>query len=223
MIEGTKCLISVFQTRRKKKRHSYRNSKDLLNKIDDMFIDIVVVFAELWERTQYDDDWTEHDILDFGVLTNSKGKCRPIPQTYKLKLVEATRTQGSLEGDKLLGVLRGLNRAATPRKFRLCFKRLRSEKDRKLHAKKLMRTAKSQLKTGHPGTASFATDLCLWERYGYFKTSKAKAENQKRFSLALDATDVSRKKVMNATICLPQSKDHFWLPPMDSASSIFPH
>ena len=223
MIEGTKCLISVFQTRRKKKRNSSKTSKVLLKKIDDMFIDIVVVFAELWESTQYDDDWTEHDILDFGVLTNSKGKCRPIPQTYKLKLVEATRTQGSFEGNKVIGVLRGLNRAATPRRFRLCFTRFRSKKDRKLHSKKLMPTAKSQLKTGHPAPDKFARDIILWERYGYFKTSKAKAEDQKRFSLALDATDVSRKKVMNATICLPQSKDHFWLPPMDSASSIFPH
>ena len=131
MIEGTKCLISVFQTRRKKKRNSSKTSKVLLEKIDDVFIDIVVVFAELWERTQYDDDWTEHDILEFGVLTTSKGKCRPIPQTYKLKLVEATRTQGSLEGDKVIGVLRGLNRAATPRRFRLCFKRSRSMKEGK--------------------------------------------------------------------------------------------
>ena len=191
--------------------------------MDDMFIDIVVVFAELWERTQYDDDWTEHDILDFGVLTTSKGKCRPIPQTYKFKLVEATRTQGSLEGGNVRGVLRGLNRAATPRRFRLCFKMSRSMKEGKLHSQELMRAAKSQLKTGHPETNNFARSLILWERYGYFKTSKAKAEDQKRFSLALDATDVSRKKVMNATICLPQTEEHFWLPPMDSASSIFPH
>ena len=223
MIEGTKCLISLFQSRRKKKRYSYRNSKDLLKKMDDMVIDIVAVFAELWEITQYDDDWTEHDILEFGVLTTSKGTCRPIPQSYKLKLVEAMRTQDTFEGNKVIDVLRGLNRAATPRRFRLCFTRFRSKKDRKLHSKKLMRTAKSQLKTGHPAPNTFARELILWERYGYFKTSKAKAEDQKRFSLALDATDVSRKKVMNATICLPQSKDHFWLPPMDSASSIFPH
>ena len=32
MIEGTKCLISVLQARRKKKRNAYRISSDLLKK-----------------------------------------------------------------------------------------------------------------------------------------------------------------------------------------------
>ena len=82
MIEGTKCLISVFQASRKKKRNAYRISSDLLKKMDDVFMDILVVFAELWESTRHDDDWEEHDILEFGVLTTTKGNCRPIPQSY---------------------------------------------------------------------------------------------------------------------------------------------
>ena len=86
-----------------------------------------------------------------------------------------------------------------------------------------MRAAKSQSKTGHPDARKFAADLLAWERYGYYQTSKEKAEKQQRVSLALGATEVSRKKVLNATICLPQTNEHFWLPPMDCASSIFPH
>ena len=75
MIEGTKCLFSVLQARRKKKRHSYRTSSDLLKKFEDIFIDIAFVFAELWESTRHDDDWEAHDILEFGVLTTPKGNC----------------------------------------------------------------------------------------------------------------------------------------------------
>jgi hypothetical protein len=220
-LEDKASLMSLLKIRRDKKRVKYKTPPELMKKLEDIFLDILDVFAELWEGTRHDTEWDEHDVLDFGVLTTSRGKCRPVPVSYKAQLVETSRSQGSLAGNKVAGVLRGLSRAATPRKFRLGKLKLKTNKQRIAATRQTMRAAKSQMKTGHPSTTGrFANDLNLWDRYRYFRSCQVVGKGAKRYSLALDATEVSFKKIMNATISFPNAKVHLWLPPMDIAGPL---
>ena len=83
-------------------------------------------------------------------------------------------------------------------------------------AKKLAkRSANSQRSASHPEATNFGRRAKPWERMRYLDKARKLARGQKRISLAMDATDISRKKYMNATACLPQLNVVMWLPPMD--------
>ena len=82
--------------------------------------------------------------------------------------------------------------------------------------KQQARAAKSQMQAAHPDPGSLSYDIKGWERFRYYMRTREVAKSQKRFSLAMDATEVSKKKVMNATMGFPSETLHAWLPPMES-------
>ena len=87
-------------------------------------------------------------------------------------------------------------------------------------AKQEMRSAKSQASHAHPDPTNFYSRVKPWERIGYFRTSQRLAAKQRRFSLSMDATEVSYTKTLNATMCLPELDLTMWLPPLDSGGPL---
>ena len=86
----------------------------------------------------------------------------------------------------------------------------------KLARKLANRSANSQRSASHPEATNFGCRAAKpWERMRYLDKAGKLARGQKRISLAMDATDISRKKYMNATSRVPQLNVVMWLPPMD--------
>ena len=68
------------------------------------------------------------------------------------------------------------------------------------------RSANSQMHASHPDARNFGRKAKPWERMRYFDKCRKPARGQRRISLAMNATDISKKNYMNATACLPQKK-----------------
>ena len=156
--------------------------------------------------------WDDKDVTQLGVLTTATGRCRNIPSSYKCAIAQEARSNNQ-NASLVTGVVQGLARAQTPKRFRLfkvgvsAAKKLRS---------RMQRTAKSQLAAAHPESQNFGQRMKAADRYAYLKLCRRIAQGQKRFSLAMDATDIIFKKVLNSTLYLPTVKQALWLPPMDA-------
>ena len=106
--------------------------------------------------------------------------------------------------------------SSTPRRFRLWQIRRGTNSKGKRAAARRIRAAKSQQRTSHPDGKHFNRRLAFWDRYNYWKKCQSAAQSEQRYSLAMDSTEASSKKMMNATLCFPRKDLALWLPPMDT-------
>jgi hypothetical protein len=208
-------LFDMFAERRSKLRWRSRLPASKAAKLDLFLVELFEVFADLFETTRACAEWSEKDILDMAVLTTPAGRCRAIPSSYKTSVVDAVRDNGGLAGRTISSLVHGMARKATKHALagrKLNRKRVGFSKMLMRHA---VRTAKSQSSHAHPGATNLEARVKQWERLKYFRSGQRLAAKQHRLSLAMDATDVAYKKVLNATMCLPAIDRVMWLPPMD--------
>ena len=219
LIDSDSDIVDLLHARKRKLRHTSRLAEVSVNKLTTFIVEFAEAFADLWESTKGDPAWGEVAVSDIGVLTTAWGKCRPIPTSYISAVVTEVKdneVQGGLRSVK--HVVNGL--ARKHRKSITINAATRMRFGRKSHfariAKKLAkRSANSQRSASHPEATNFGRKAKPWERMRYLDKARKLARGQKRISLAMDATDISRKKYMNATACLPQLNVVMWLPPMD--------
>ena len=208
-------LAEYFVRRKARLRNKSRIAAEGMKVLDDWLIDVLGLFGELWESTRSSKDWTVHNCLDAGVLTTSKGLCRNVPACYKAAVIAEARSCGSIEKKTTLGFMVGLRRSSTAANVRKVIKHRCKDKKSKTTLRLAYRAAKSKSQTGVPDPKSFSNRLQGWDRRNYISACKRVAAKQQRFSIALDATEVSFKKVMNATMSLPSRGLQMWMPPMD--------
>ena len=210
-------LLDVLASRRYKKRYQCR-SKQCSEKLDAFLLEVADKYAFLWETTQCDEQWEDLSVLEIGVLTTVTGRCRVIPSTFKSALVEASRENNDLNACSVKGVLRGLHRAHTPKRFLQTIGGKFTKKQRLKYEKRALRSAKSQCKNSFPDDRNLCLRAIRWERANYLACMQKAAKNQTRFSLAMDATEASFKKLMNATMYFPGLKRALWLPPLETGT-----
>ena len=208
-------LLTYFRNRRARFRHKYRMGAARVRDLNLWFVEIMDQFAELWETTRGMPVWEMSDVLDAGVLTTREGNCRNIPSSYKAAVITEARNGAAIEHKSVLGLMVGLRRTATARKFRLVKRHRCKDKQSRTAQKLAFRTAKSQTTANVPDPKNLSSRIQKWDRCNYFAACKRAAASQCRLSIALDSTDVSFKKVMNATMSLPRRRMQMWLPPMD--------
>ena len=219
LIDSDSDIADLLDARKGKLRRRSALSEVSVNKLTVFIVEFAEAFADLWESTKGDPAWGEFAVSDIGVLTTAWGKCRPVPTSYISAVVTEVKddeVQGGLRSVK--HVVNGL--ARTHRKTIKINAATRIRFGRKSHfmklAKKLAkRSANSQRSASHPEATNFGRRATPWERMRYLDKARKLARGQKRISLAMDATDVSKKKYMNATACLPRLNVVCWLPPMD--------
>jgi hypothetical protein len=219
LIDSDSDIVDLLGARKGKLRRRSALSEVSVNKLTVFIVEFAEAFADLWESTKGDPAWGEFAVSDIGVLTTAWGKCRPVPTSYISSVVTEVKdgeVQGGLRSVK--HVVNGL--ARTHRKTIKINAATRIRFGRKSHfmklAKKLAkRSANSQRSVSHPEAKNFGRKATPWERMRYLGKARKLARGQKRISLAMDATDVSKKKYMNATACLPRLNVVCWLPPMD--------
>jgi hypothetical protein len=215
LIDKDAHILEIFAARRGRLRSRHRLGDHGGKKLDFFLVEVAEAFADLWESTRDLNAWDEQNIVDIGVLTTKWGKCRPIPVSYKTSAVSEARNSEGLAGTSVKDLVLGLSRAGRkPIRMRLG-RRHRKNKTAHMAARLEIRTAKSQSAAAHPEARSFGQRVQSWERLHYFRKGQALAAKQHRLSLAMDASDVSYKKIMNATMCLPQANVVMWMPPLD--------
>lgn len=208
-------LFDLLKGRRHKLRNRARLSEDKTDKLDSFLVEFAEAFADLCETTRDSPEWVQKDVLDLAVLTTPKGRCRAIPSSYKASVVGAVRDSGGLAGKTVSGFVTGLSRTAAKRGAKRSRLGRRNGSLAKMAAKQAVRAAKSQSNRAHPDAKNLEGRVKPWERLCYFRTGQRLAAKQHRVSLAMDATDISYKKTMNATMSLPAVNLAMWLPPMD--------
>jgi len=82
LIDSDSDIVDLLDARRRKLRNLSRLSEVSVNKLTAFIVEFAEAFADLWESTKGDPAWGEVAVSDIGVLTNSWGKCRPIPTSY---------------------------------------------------------------------------------------------------------------------------------------------
>lgn len=216
-------LFALLQERRDRLRNRSRQPEGLAKKLDNLLVDFAECVADLLETTSGLDQWSTSQVLDLGILTTSNGRCRNIPVGYKSAVIEVVRQNSGLDGQTIEGVVGGASRARQRRlpdvlqRSHRFYKVKRGSKGAfsRMAAKHATATAKSKADCGHPEVKNFARKSVKWERKQYFSIGEKLGGKQRRLSLAMDATDVSYRKVMNAAVCFPQQDLHMWLPPQD--------
>ena len=215
LLSGDEGLLGLLCERRKKMRYRRNLGEANAVRLERWLVELAERFSHLWECTFNVAAWDEHDALEFGVLTTSWGKCRPIPASYKAELLAQSRSGVGTGPHGVAGMVQELGRKATPKRLRVVRMRTGKSAQQKRQGRQEARAAKSQLATSHPEKHNFSKRLQHWDRYNYFLTCKSIAKSELRYSLAMDATDVGRKKMMNSTMCFPRQKVTLWLPPTD--------
>lgn len=215
-------VLELLDARRQKLRWKSRWPAEHVKKLNVWLVEVAEVFGELWESTRDLPVWDEQDHLDLGVLTTPGGQCRRIPASYKAALITEARSSEEVGIKKLSSLVQGLGRAATARRLRVSFvsRGAMSHSEKRQKAKRQRRLAKSQSSSGHPDARTFSPKLQKWDRWNYHLLCRKEARGELTLSLAMDATDVSKAKRMNATVHLPQKVRSLWLPPMDSGVSL---
>ena len=208
-------LFDLLKERRQKLRNRSRLSASNIDKLESCLVELSEAFADLCETTRASPEWFHKDVLDLAVLTTPKGRCRDIPSSYKASVVGAVRDSGGLAGRTVSGLVKGMSRAAS--KHVTARRKLGRTNGSfaRMVAKQAVRAAKSQSEHAHPEAVNLEGRVKPWERLGYFLTGQRLAAKQHRVSLTMDATDISYKKTLNATMCLPALDLAMWLPPMD--------
>ena len=209
-------LLGMFAERRKRLRFRSRLAAAIVGRLDNWLVDLAEVFRDLWESSKGFSDWAENGNLELGVLTTRFGRCRSIPASYKAEMISQIRSDSVLEHRHVAGFVQGLLRSSTPGRFRRFLARRKKKSKAKRAARQQARAAKSQLKTSHPDSSNFARRLVRWDRFNYWKHCQSTALLEHRYSLAMDGTEASFKKIMNATMCFPMKELCLWLPPMDT-------
>ena len=217
-------LFELLEERRSRLRNRSRQPQGLAQKLDNFLVDVAECVAELLETTGELDQWSTSQVLDLGILTTSKGRCRNIPMGYKSAVIDVVRQNSGLDGQTIEGVVGGASRArqrkvsdVLRRSHRFGYKQKRGRKGAfsRMAVKHATATAKSKSACGHPEVKNFARRGVKWERKQYYSIGEKLGGKQRRISLAMDATDVSKRKLMNAAVCFPQRDLHMWLPPQD--------
>lgn len=212
---GGTFFFDMLAERRQRLRYRGRMKQVWIDRLETFLVDIVECFADLCETTRAMPEWSDKDVLDLGVLTTAKGRCRNIPSSYKSSVVREVRVSGGMSGKTVSALVLGMSRAARVRgKGSLQVKRKKGWAA-KMATRLAARSAKSQFERGHPDAPNFQSRVKKSERSSYFLSGQRLAAKERRLSLALDATDVSYKKTLNATMCLPRIERALWLPPMD--------
>ena len=209
-------LLDMLAARRRKLRNRSRLATGSLAKLNTWLVELAEAFRDLWESTRQLPAWEQHGALDLGVLTSPSGKCRNIPAVYKAHMVTEMRQYDGLEQKTVQGVVQGLYRSSTPARFRSFLTKRGKDMKAKRAVRRQVRAAKSQLSTSHPEARNFARRMTAWERFNYWTKCKSTAQSEHRYSLAMDATEASFKKTMNATMYFPRKRVALWLPPMDT-------
>jgi hypothetical protein len=208
-------ISEVFEQRRRRLRYRKSLGEAISRKLDFFLVEVAEAFADLWESTRGLSAWQEKDIVDLGVLTTQWGKCRPIPASYKASAISETRRSAGSAGRSVSGLIHCLSRASRMGRGLQLKKRASKSATARMAVMLEARSAKSQTGAAHPEAANFGQRAQSWDRLNYFRKSQMIAAKQHRFSLAMDATDVSYKKTMNATLCLPEPSLVMWMPPLD--------
>ena len=211
-------LFELLQFRRSKLRYRSRLSNGEPRQLDDFLLEVVQCLSDLLETTRDMGEWSQRELIDLGVLTTPSGRCRDIPSSYKSAVIGVVRENAGLAGSTISAVVGGAARSQRIAKKGRVFKKIcRGRKGAlaRASAKHAVRTAKSQATRAQPEVTNFEQKVKPWERKSYYRRCQHIAAKQRRLSLAMDATDVSYKKTMNATMCLPQLDLHMWLPPQD--------
>ena len=210
-------IFDLLQIRRSKLRYRSRLAKGAPQQLDDFLLEFAESLSDLVETTRDLEQWSQCELLDLGVLTTSSGRCRHIPSSYKSAVIGVVRENSGLSGHTVSAVVRAA--ARSQRIFRSSgttkLSRGRRGVAARASANHAVRTAKSQTTHAQPEVKNFEQRVKPWERQFYYRVCQSIAAKQRRLSLAMDATDVSYKKTMNATMCLPQLDLHMWLPPQD--------
>ena len=217
-------LFELLEERRSRLRNRSRQPQGLAKKLDNFVVDFAECVAELLETTGELDEWSTSQVLDLGILTTANGRCRNIPVGFKSAVIDVVRQNSGLDGQTIEGVVGGASRArqrkvadVLKRSHRFGYRQKRGRKGAfsRMAVKHATATAKSKSACGHPELKNFAKKTVNWERKHYYSIGEKLGRKQRRLSLAMDATDVSKRKVMNAAVCFPQRDLHMWLPPQD--------
>ena len=206
-VEGNH-LFAYFKQRRNILRQSSKMSMRKGNRRNQVLIfllEIALIFGELWECYGHHDKSKMSSSFHAGCLTTMRGRCYPIPARY-MKNLNKRRKEYGLTTSGFAGYLVGLNDKAIIKHVQRQASWAKIGRRRDLLSKRNT-FARSKVSAAHVDGNKALQRMTKWERVLYLKSAKRIAARESRLSLAMDATNVSFGKVMNATFFfLEQSK-----------------
>ena len=203
-------LGSMFSERRK--RLSYKGNKPPVHwreRLRHWYLDVLQHFAVLWEISGDKPEWHSTGALHLNIMRNKHGRVCLLSNAFKKDLMieyQNLRGAGVNTCGQLLCGMQVAGKAGPAARISLRGRVNKSHKKVNVNCLK----AKRRLSLDR---VSRNAQMMQW--YNYFMDCRKASAGQFFFSINLDATDVSHKKIMVACFDLPASGISFWAPPLD--------